>query len=108
MMVREESVTGNMRPSGSVLSRTPRASNQATVSVGENRWSGEMSARSPRGKMLAQRPRIEAGMGDVAATAPGNSHLAQKFRAAFENRNFIFRLARAQQIARRIPPRHRR
>ena len=48
IMVREESVTGNMRPSGSVLRRTPRASNQAIVSAGENRCSGEMRARSPR------------------------------------------------------------
>ena len=48
-IVAESSVTGNMRPSGSVLSRTPCASNHATVSLGENRWNGEISARSPRG-----------------------------------------------------------
>ncbi len=42
--------------------------------------------------MLAQRPRIEAGMGDVAASATGNPDLRQKLRAAFEDGYFIFRI----------------
>ena len=45
----EESVTGNMRPSLSVFSFTPCASNQALVSAGPNRVNAPMSARSPRG-----------------------------------------------------------
>ena len=41
-------------------------------------------------KMLAQRPRIEAGMRDVAASATGDSDFGEKLRAAFEDGNFIF------------------
>src|SRR5437870_4091665 len=47
--VSDESVIGKIRPSPSRLRRTPRASNQATVSSAENRWNGEISSRSPRG-----------------------------------------------------------
>ena len=36
-MVAESSVTGNMRPSASVLSVTPRSANQAIVSRGPKR-----------------------------------------------------------------------
>ena len=47
--VSDESVTGNIRPSSSRFSRTPRASNHAIVSSAENRWNGEINSRSPRG-----------------------------------------------------------
>ena len=36
MMVCDESVAGNLRPSASVFSGTPRAVNHATVSLAEN------------------------------------------------------------------------
>ena len=49
MIVCEELVVGNIRPSLSVFSFTPRATNQSTVSRAENFWNGASSARSPRG-----------------------------------------------------------
>jgi hypothetical protein len=42
--------------------------------------------------VLGQRPRIEAGMRDVAASATGNADLGEKLRAAFKNGNLIFRI----------------
>ena len=48
-MVAESSVMGNIRPSDSVFSSTPRASNQATVSRGDQRWKAPSSSRPPRG-----------------------------------------------------------
>ena len=49
MIVCEESVVGNIRPSLSVLSFTPRAANQATVSAAENLCTGLINSFSPRG-----------------------------------------------------------
>lgn len=42
--------------------------------------------------MLAQRPWIEAGMRDVAASAAGNPDLREKLRPAFEEGNLVFRI----------------
>ena len=49
MMVWELSVSGNIRPSGSVLRVTPRWANQAMVSCGWKRWKAPRSSREPRG-----------------------------------------------------------
>ncbi len=49
MTVAEESLTGNIRPSASVFSSTPRAANHATVSRGWKTRNGPISARPPRG-----------------------------------------------------------
>ena len=51
-MVCDESLVGNIRPSFSVLSLTPRDSNQATVSLASKTWLGESKARSPRGNRV--------------------------------------------------------
>ncbi len=48
-IVDESSVTGNIRPSFSVFSSTPRCANQATVSVGPNLWKAPISSRDPLG-----------------------------------------------------------
>ena len=42
--------------------------------------------------MLAQPPRIEAGVGDVAASAAGDPDLGEELRAAFEDGDFILRI----------------
>ena len=49
MIVWEESLTGNMRPSDSVFSSTPRSLNQEIVSVGENIPNAFLSGFSPLG-----------------------------------------------------------
>ncbi len=54
----------------------------------ERRDEGAFTARI----MLAQRPRIEAGMRDVAASATGDPDFRQKLRAAFVDGNFILRI----------------
>src|ERR1700730_9014582 len=44
-------------------------------------------------RIVVARPlRIEAGMRDVAASAAGNSDFGEKFGAAFEDGNLIFRI----------------
>ncbi len=69
-IVAESSVTGNIRPSFSVLSSTPRPSNQATVSAGPKPVKGPMSSREPRGKHCGQNvPRVKAGVRDIAPAA---------------------------------------
>ena len=42
--------------------------------------------------VLAQCPRIEGGVRDVAASTAGDSDLGEELRAAFVNGNFIFRI----------------
>ena len=49
LIVPESSVIGNIRPSGSAFSSTPRAANQATVSRGPNRFIGPINSLEPRG-----------------------------------------------------------
>ncbi len=49
MMVCELLVVGNMRPSASVFSSTPREVNQSMVCVAWNLLNGPMSDFSPRG-----------------------------------------------------------
>src|SRR5208283_1114531 len=56
MTVPESSVTGNILPSSSVFSSTPRSPNHATVSAGPNLWKGPISSLDPRGKLLANSP----------------------------------------------------
>ena len=109
MIVCEESVTGNMRPSGSVLSRTPRSSNHATVSLGENRWSGRDKRAFTARIMLAHRARIEAGMRHVAPSATGNPHLGQELGAALDRSRLHSRDSRGHRRSRqRTLPRRRR
>ena len=67
MTVCEESVIGNIRPSPSVLSRTPRVSNQATVSLAWNRWKCADQRLAAAGIVRGKRAGVETGMGDVAA-----------------------------------------
>ncbi len=49
MIVSEESVVGNIRPSDSTFNSTPRSLNQEIVSVGENIPNAFLSDFSPRG-----------------------------------------------------------
>ena len=53
MIVCDASLAGNMRPSLSVFSFTPRDSNHASVSLAWNDLNGVSNARSPRGKRAA-------------------------------------------------------
>ena len=48
IIVCDELLSGNIRPSHSALSLTPRFLNQATVSVAPNRCNGPINSRSPR------------------------------------------------------------
>ena len=87
MMVWEESVVGNMRPSASVLSPTPREANQSMVSVADQRWRGPMSDLWPRGIVGGERLWLEAGVGDIAAAAAGNFYFGQDVVGLFEDQD---------------------
>ncbi len=77
-------MVGNIRPSLSVLSFTPRDSNQSTVSLAWKALEEGDQAPRPARVMCRELARIEAGMGDIAAPASRNAHLGQELRPLFE------------------------
>lgn len=102
-MVAESSVTGNIRPSFSVLSSTPRSRNQATVSAGPNRWKGPISSRDPRGKLLAICPASKQACVTLHRPPPETRTLARGCAVASWRLTSAARSASAQAIAAKNP-----
>ena len=88
MMVCDESVTGNIRPSLSVFSFTPCGGEPRHGIARLKLLEGRKQRLFAAGKSGGEFAFVKTGVGDIAPAAAGNFDFGKKLRCFFEDENF--------------------